>query len=98
MIIDGRIKLKAGSDISHLTKTGVVFKDGDTLDADVLVFATGLGDRTEPVRKILGPELSTTLAPIWGLDSEGELYGTWKELGIENCWGMLGTQSQRCAN
>ena len=91
MIVDGKIKLKSGSNISHLASTGVVFEDGDKIDADVIIFATGLGDRTEPVRKILGPELSTNLSPIWGLDDEGELRGTWKELGIENCWGMLGT-------
>ena len=95
MIVDGRIKLKAGSDISHFSKSGIVFEDGEKIDADVLLFATGLGDRTTPVRKILGPELSTNLSPMWGLDEEGEHCGTWKELGIENCWGMLGAWRSR---
>ena len=41
LIIDGKIKLKSGSQISHFTKEGIVFEDGSSLPADVVVFATG---------------------------------------------------------
>lgn len=40
-IIDGRIKLKSSAQISRFTKTGLLFDDGGTLDADVVIFATG---------------------------------------------------------
>ena len=40
-IIDGKIKLKNDSQISRFTKSGLLFEDGSTLDADVVIFATG---------------------------------------------------------
>lgn len=41
LIIDGKIGLKSGSQISHFTKDGIVFEDGEKLPADVVIFATG---------------------------------------------------------
>ena len=41
MIIDGRIKLKSDSEISHFSADAVVFKDGSSLAADGVILATG---------------------------------------------------------
>ena len=41
MLIDGKIKLKNDSTIKRYTKTGFEFQDGSTVDADVILFATG---------------------------------------------------------
>ena len=41
LIIDGKIKLKNDSQISRFTKNGLEFANGSTLDADVVIFATG---------------------------------------------------------
>ena len=90
LIIDGKIKLKAGSSIESFTRTGMKFADGSTHDADVVLFATGYGDPREPIRQILGPELGQKLPPIWGLTEEGELRGCWKELNIPNLWLIMG--------
>ena len=43
MIIDGKIKIKTGTEIERFTKTGLRLKDGTELPADVVVFATGSG-------------------------------------------------------
>lgn len=40
-IIDGHIKIKTGSAIKEFTQRGLKFEDESTLDADVVVFATG---------------------------------------------------------
>lgn len=40
-IIDGKIKLKTGSNMKEFTENGLTFEDGSMLDADVVVFATG---------------------------------------------------------
>ena len=90
MIVDGKIKLKSGSEIKHFTETGVLLEDGSRLDADVFLFATGYGDARGPMRNILGPELGAKIPPIWGLSDEGEVRSAWKECGIENCWAMMG--------
>jgi hypothetical protein len=47
MIIDGKIKLKSDGSISRFTQTGLLFEDGSTLDADVVVFATGYAFLTD---------------------------------------------------
>lgn len=41
LIIDGKIKLKNGSQIKMFNEQGLKFEDGSELPADVVVFATG---------------------------------------------------------
>ena len=89
-IIDGKIKLKNGTTIKEFTKTGLKFEDDTTLDADLVVFATGLGDAREEYKRLLGDELGGKLKQIWGLDSSGELKGVWRDVGIDNLWSMMG--------
>ena len=90
MIIDGKIGLKNDSAIKGFTKTGLRFEDESTLDADLVVFATGLGDYRDGFRKILGKELGDKVKQIWGLDGDGEPRGAWRDVGIDNLWCMMG--------
>ena len=41
LIGEGKIKLKNDSPLEGLTETGLKFKDGSELQADVVIFATG---------------------------------------------------------
>ena len=41
LIADGRIKIKNGTGISRITRTGIAFEDGTETAADVIIFATG---------------------------------------------------------
>jgi hypothetical protein len=41
LIADGKIKLKNDALIEGFTETGITFANGSTLNADVVVFATG---------------------------------------------------------
>ena len=41
LIIDGKIKLKNDSQISHLSEKQISFENGSTLDTDVILLATG---------------------------------------------------------
>lgn len=41
LVVEGKIKLKNDSVIKRYTKTGFEFEDGSTVDADVILFATG---------------------------------------------------------
>jgi hypothetical protein len=90
LIIDGKIGLKNDSAIKEFTKTGLKFENDSTLDADVVVFATGLGDSRDGYKQILGEELGSKVKQIWGLDSSGEPKGAWREIGIDNLWCMMG--------
>ena len=48
------------------------------------------GDVRDPIRKICGDEVGDKCPPIWGLNDEGELRGTWRELGTPGLWYMMG--------
>ncbi|KAH7914109.1 hypothetical protein BJ138DRAFT_1144421 [Hygrophoropsis aurantiaca] len=90
MIIDGKIKLKNDSLLSHFTQSGLCFEDGSNIDAEVVVFATGFGDPRDAYRELLPEAIGSNLPKIWGLDKEGELYGAWREVGFAGLWCMMG--------
>jgi len=41
LIIEGKVKLKNDSQITRFTRDGLEFDNGSTLDADVVIYATG---------------------------------------------------------
>ncbi|KIP03530.1 hypothetical protein PHLGIDRAFT_110740 [Phlebiopsis gigantea 11061_1 CR5-6] len=90
MLIDGKIKLKNGTHIERFTDKGLKFEDGSEIEADVVIFATGLGDARDPIRSIIGEEEGRKLTPIWGLNEEGEIRTAWREIGLPNAWYMMG--------
>ncbi|KAJ6490350.1 hypothetical protein C8R47DRAFT_1273552 [Mycena vitilis] len=81
LIVDGKIKLKNDSLIERFTANGLKFENGSELPADVVVFATGVGDVRDNVRRVCGDELAAKCKPIWGLDEDGEIQGCWRDLG-----------------
>jgi hypothetical protein len=99
LIIDGKIKLKSDGPIKKFTPTGLLFEDGSTLDGDVVIFATGYGDaRSACVNLIKNADLHDKIRPIWGLDDEGELNGSYREIGesgeegsaVAGLWCIIG--------
>ncbi|KIK34430.1 hypothetical protein CY34DRAFT_812929 [Suillus luteus UH-Slu-Lm8-n1] len=91
LIIQGKVKIKQGQDISHLDKDGITFKDGSKLSADVIVLATGNEPIMETARALLGNEITEQLPPeVWGLDSEGELNQIYRPSGHPGLWFAIG--------
>jgi putative flavoprotein involved in K+ transport len=95
LIIDGKIKLKAGSDVAHLTKNSVVLKDGTELKADVVVYATGYGSMNGWAADLISQEVADKVGKCWGLGSdtpkdpgpwEGEERNMWKPTQQEALW------------
>lgn len=93
MIIDGKIKIKNDSQIASFTKTGLQFENGSTVDADVILYATGFDDIRGPIRQICGDEVGHRIPALWGLNDEGELRGVWREIGTPGLWYMMGKSS-----
>ncbi|KAI9573933.1 FAD/NAD(P)-binding domain-containing protein [Boletus coccyginus] len=82
LIIDGKIKLKSDGPIKTVTPTGLLFEDGSTLDADVIIFATGYGTaRSACIDLIKNADLHDKIRPIWEFDDEGEFDGLYREIG-----------------
>ncbi|KPI43444.1 putative indole-3-pyruvate monooxygenase YUCCA3 [Cyphellophora attinorum] len=83
LIIDGRIKIKQGSEISEVTEHGLKFADGTELEADEIVFATGYMNMRTEARSIFGAELADRINDIWGFDQEGEMRYFSKVLALQ---------------
>ncbi|KAG1807045.1 FAD/NAD(P)-binding domain-containing protein [Suillus subaureus] len=91
LIVEGRVKIKQGQDISHFDKDGITFKDGSKLSADVIVLATGNEPVMKTTRALLGNEITEQLPPeVMGLDSEGELNQTYRPSGHPGLWFATG--------
>jgi cation diffusion facilitator CzcD-associated flavoprotein CzcO len=73
LIIERKIKLKAGIDIARLTERRVAFSDGSAIDADIIVLATGYKPLQEGLRAMFGDDVADRVGPIWGIGADGEL-------------------------
>lgn len=90
LVIDGKIKLKNDSQIQKFEPDGIRFEDGSFLPADVVIFATGLGDPRAAIEEICGADALKNISPVYGLDDEGEFYGLYRDMGIPGLWCMMG--------
>jgi len=95
LVIDGSIKLKAGSDVERLSENGVVFKDRIELPADLVVYATGYGSMNGWAAELISKEVADKVGKCWGLGSdtpkdpgpwEGEERNMWKPTQQEALW------------
>jgi len=94
LIIDGEIKLKAGQ-VSEITEDSVVFDDGTSLPADVIVYATGYGSMNGWAADLISQEVADKVGKCWGLGSdtpkdpgpwEGEQRNMWKPTQQPGLW------------
>ncbi len=95
MVADGRIKLKSGVSVKELTKDSVVFDDGTSLKADLIVYATGYGSMNGWAAQLISKKVADKVGKCWGLGSdttkdpgpwEGELRNMWKPTRQEALW------------
>ncbi|KAL9004760.1 MAG: hypothetical protein Q9188_002444 [Gyalolechia gomerana] len=86
LIIDGKIKVKQGQEIEEVKSNGLLFTDGDFLEADDIIFATGYENMRGTARKIFGDEMAERVKDVWGFDQEGELRTMWRRTGHPGFW------------
>jgi len=94
LIAQGKVKIRQGVEIERFTPKGVVFTDGSTAPADVVVLATGFKNMRESARALLGDGVADRCSPVWGLDAEGELRTMWRRSGHPGLWFMGGNLHQ----
>ncbi len=94
LIIDGKIKLKAGQ-VTEVVPDGVLLDDGTKLEADLIVYATGYGSMNGWVADLIDQDTADKVGKVWGLGSdtpkdpgpwEGEQRNMWKPTQVENLW------------
>jgi hypothetical protein len=90
LIIDGKVNVKQGQEISEILPKGMRFADGSMIYADEIVLATGYQNMRSNTRLIFGDEVADRVGDVWGLDQEGEFRTIWQRSGHPGFWFMGG--------
>lgn len=95
LIADGKIGLIQSTDIKRFVANGVELTDGSTLQADLVVLATGYKGQEHIVSSLLGKEVAERVGPIWGFDDNTqELRNMWTRTRQPGLWFTGGAFSQ----
>jgi cation diffusion facilitator CzcD-associated flavoprotein CzcO len=90
LIADGKIKLAQGSGLAEFTPEGIRLEDGRTLEADLVVLATGYKNMRETARRLFGDEVADRLPLVLGIGEDGEIGGLYRRTGHPAFWYMGG--------
>lgn len=103
MVIDGRIKLKSGTEIQEIDEYGLIMADGSRVDTDAIIYATGFGSMEQWVERLISPDVARKVGRCWGYGSgfkgdpgpwEGEIRNMWKPTAQPGLWFMGGNLHQ----
>ncbi len=94
LIVDGSIGLIQYDSIDRLSPSGLRLKSGETLQADLLVMATGYLNQQDNVRAVLGNTVADRIGPVWGFDEGGELRNMWRQTQQPGLWFTAGSLAQ----
>ena len=71
--------------------TGLIFLPFlDLLTSYLHTLKCSLGEASDQIREICGEEVASRIKKIWGMNSEGEINGIWRDIGVSNMWCALG--------
>jgi putative flavoprotein involved in K+ transport len=90
LIAEGKIKLAQGSGLAEFTADGIRLEDGRTLEADLVVLATGYSNMRETARRLFGDAVADRLPLVLGVGEDGELGGLYRRTGHPGFWYMGG--------
>ena len=94
LIIKGEIALKQFSDLDIFTAEGARMKDGETIEADLVVLATGYRRQEELVRKLFGEAVEQRVGTIWGFGEAQELRNMYTRTKQPGLWLIAGGLAQ----
>ncbi|EJC98982.1 dimethylaniline monooxygenase [Fomitiporia mediterranea MF3/22] len=86
LIINGKVKIRQGVEIDHLSEKSVVFNDGSKLDADAIILATGWHSVRNKLIRIFGHEVIDKTSELLGSDEHGEIRAGYKPSGQSGLW------------
>ena len=88
LIIDGTIKLLRGS-VEGLSPSGIMLDGGRSLDADLVVFATGYQGAPSVVREVLGDDIADRVGEFAMVGPDREYGRLWRRTGVDQLWFMV---------
>ena len=89
LIASKRVAIKSGVEIDHFTATGVALTDGTTLEASVVVMATGYHKPRASVAALLGSAIDN-VPSVYEVGDDRELTGVWRRTGQDGLWFASG--------
>ena len=95
LIVNGQVRVIQYRDIDQFIASGVKLSNGEILDADLLVAATGYKGQHHLVTRLFGQDVAARCGPIWGFDEEHqELRNMWMRTGQPGLWFIAGSLAQ----
>jgi putative flavoprotein involved in K+ transport len=95
LVANGDIKLRSGVSVAEVRPRSVVLTDGNELEADLIVLATGYGSMNGWAAQLISQEVADKVGKVWGLGSnttkdpgpwEGEERNMWKPTQQRGLW------------
>ncbi|MGD9804410.1 MAG: NAD(P)-binding domain-containing protein [Hyphomicrobiaceae bacterium] len=90
LIVDGKISIAQHRDIDRVVPNGFLMKDGRTIEADVIVAATGYKNQQDVARHFMGDEIADRIGQVWDFDERGELINMWRRTAQPGLWFVGG--------
>lgn len=90
LIANGKINLVQGSGVARFVDNGIQLKDGRTIEADLVVLATGYQNMRATARRIFGDEVADKCSDVLGIGDDGEICGIYRRTGQRGLWFMAG--------
>ncbi|MFL6840583.1 MAG: flavin-containing monooxygenase [Bradyrhizobium sp.] len=94
LIVKGEIALQQFADVESFTADGARMKNGETIQAELIVLATGYKRQEELVRKLFGEDVVKRVGTIWGFGDEQELRNMYTRTGQVGLWFIAGGLAQ----
>lgn len=95
LIVDGKVGLLQYDDIETFVENGVRLRNGDLVEADTVILATGFKGMEALVERLLGKDVADRVGPIWGFGDESqELRNMWVRTAQPGLWFIAGSFAQ----
>jgi thioredoxin reductase len=94
LLVEGKIDLLQYDRIDAFSKTGLKLKNGKSLDADMIVLATGYKAQKAMITKLFGHSMANQVGPVWGFGDSLELRNMYCRTSQPGLWFIAGSLAQ----
>ncbi|WP_168857822.1 flavin-containing monooxygenase [Bradyrhizobium brasilense] len=94
LVASGAVALRQFADIDTFVGEGARLKSGETVEADLIVLATGYRPQEELVKKLFGEAMAARVGPIWGFGHGQELRNMYTRTPQPGLWFIAGSLAQ----
>ena len=94
LLIEGKVGLLQYDQIETFSTTGVALRDGTSLEADLVVLATGYKSQEAVVEQLFGENVAQRVGPIWGFGDGLELRNMYCRTNQPGLWFIAGSLAQ----